>query len=324
MTSSAHPVRDAGSAAVRALADQAACARVARTHARTFALASRFLPDDKRRAAFALYAFCRAADDLVDERPSLGPGEARVRLDALAAGLARALAGAPDGALFRELCWAVVRYAIPPALLHELLDGVARDLEPVGYASWPALEGYCQGVASSVGEMCARVFGVAGGQDVAVRAIGHARTLGVAMQLTNILRDMGEDARRGRCYLPADELAAHGLTPGDVLAGPAVVGHPGWKPLLRFQIARARALYDGAAPGIALLAPDARRCAAACADGYAAILTAIERLDYDTMSTRARVDGLGRLAILWRAWRTPRGDSPNTPPHQADDAIEWA
>src|SRR5690606_1019222 len=107
-------------------------------------------------------------------------------------------------------------------------------------------------------------------------------TLGVAMQLTNILRDVGEDARRGRCYLPDEDLAMFGLTRDEVLQDPDLASDERWRPFMAFEIGRARALYQAATPGIWLLAPDAQRCASACARGYASILSAIERLDYDT------------------------------------------
>ena len=126
------------------------------------------------------------------------------------------------------------------------------------------------------------------------------------MQLTNILRDVGEDAANGRCYLPGNDLAAFGLTRADVL-GARVGTKPEWRALMQFEIARARALYAAAMPGIALLSSDARRCATACAIGYAGILDAIEDLGYDTFRSRARLSGVARAAVLWQAWRVPAG-----------------
>jgi phytoene synthase len=123
------------------------------------------------------------------------------------------------------------------------------------------------------------------------------------MQLTNILRDVGEDARRGRCYLPEDELAAFGLSPADVLKNSAIHRDERWRPFMAFQVGRARALYAAAEPGLALLAPDAARCAAACAIGYAGILGALERIGYDAINQRARLDAARRAAVLWQAWR---------------------
>ncbi|MES2524390.1 MAG: phytoene/squalene synthase family protein [Gemmatimonadota bacterium] len=288
-------------------ADALECERITRVHARTFSLASLLLPVPKRRAAYALYAFCRVADDLVDQaeqRSGSGNVEAlRAQLAEYERQLQAALDGRPSGPIFREVARVTSEYQVPAAPLFELLAGVARDLDIAHYENWHALEGYCQGVASSVGEMCTHVFGVAGGTSVRERAVVYARTLGVAMQLTNILRDVGEDAKRGRCYLPADELSQFDLTPRDVLHLPGLARDPRWRPMMSYQVSRARALYDAAMPGIAMLAPDAQRCAAACATGYAGILNAIEAQDYDTISSRARLGRFARVGILWDAWR---------------------
>lgn len=299
------------------LDDASTCARITREHARTFALASHLLPAEKRRAAFAVYAFCRVADDMVDLATAswtIPPDSTRPdprtadRLAEYRGELELTLGGHPRGPVMRELARAIQLHDIPAEALRELLAGIARDLHPTRYASWDGLRAYCEGVASSVGEMCMQVFGVVDGDETRARAVRHARLLGIAMQLTNILRDVGEDARRGRCYLPEDELDAVGLEVEEVMeagrAGDAsFAANPRWRELLRFQVARARFLYAAAAPGIALLDPDARRCAMACSTGYAAILGAIERRDYDTLSGRARVSGLRRAGVLWRAWR---------------------
>ncbi len=298
-------------------ADARHCAAVVRVHARTFHAASLLLPAEKRRAAFALYAFCRVADDIVDTGEQ-DPVDARRRLGDYERALEAMLSGWADGPVFRELAWAVRRYHVPHQSLRELLAGVALDLDPASYASWGALASYCEGVASSVGEMCTHVFGVVGGHDTRASAVRYARVLGAAMQLTNILRDVGEDARRGRCYLPADDLAAFGLTPNDVLHRADLARDERWRPFVAFEIGRARALYEAARPGLALLAPDSARCATACADGYAGILDAIEAIGYDTISTRARLGVSARLGVLWRAWRggsrMPIGPFPGDDP----------
>jgi phytoene synthase len=280
------------------------CARITRQHARTFTLASRFLPAEKRRAVFAVYAFCRTADDIVDD-DTRSADDARLALFACRRALDAALAGHPRGPILRELARAVHRFAIPADVLHELLNGVARDLDGATRpATWGELARYCEGVASTVGEMCAHVFGVPGSDADVSCAIRYARTLGMAMQLTNILRDVGEDASRGRCYLPADELATFGLRREEVLAGGAALARDErWRPLMAFQIGRARALYEAAAPGLTMLASDARRCAIACARGYAAILDAIEAGGYDTLTQRVSVPASRRASLLLRVWR---------------------
>ncbi|HVF38637.1 MAG TPA: phytoene/squalene synthase family protein [Gemmatimonadaceae bacterium] len=279
------------------------CERIVKRHARTFTLASYFLPAKKRRAAFAFYAFCRTADDIVDGADSKDRRVAARKLQCHRRELAEALEGRPRGPVFRELRWAVREYHVPENVLYELMDGVASDLGERTYETWDDLEKYCEGVASTVGVMCAQVFGVQGGAPQQQLAMRHARNLGIAMQLTNILRDVGEDAAAGRCYLPAEHLALFSLTREDVFENAELARDPRWHRLMTFEIARARSLYEASVPGIAMLSPDSQRCAAACAIGYAAILDALEKIQYDSVSTRASVGTLARLGILWDAWR---------------------
>ena len=265
------------------------CGNIVRRHARTFALASAFLPLTKRRATYALYAFCRLADDAVDRAGPNGRDAVRATLTRLRRELDLALQGAPSAPVMHETAWAIRRFGIPLIPVDELVDGVARDLDPTDYSDWPSLAAYCEGVASSVGELCTHVFGVVDGDAGRSEAIRCARTLGVAMQLTNILRDIGEDALIGRCYLPADALRAAGLSREQVLAHDVDVRSLAWRRMMRGFVAQARQLYRDALPGISMLSPDSRRCAQACAVGYAAILEAIEEAQYDTVSMRAHI-----------------------------------
>lgn len=296
------------------------CEAITRAHARTFALASSFLPPVKRRGAFAVYAFCRLADDIVDRNRGKETALLQAELDAYRAGVAEAIAGRPEGPVFRELWRCVREFGVPADVLEELLNGVARDVQPQRYATWAELSVYCEGVAASVGAMCTYIFGVAGDAAVRERALRYARTLGVAMQVTNILRDVGEDAQIGRCYLPDDVLSAFGLSAERVLHDPTVKDDPKWRAMMRHEVARARALYRAAAPGIALLEPDAQRCARACADGYEAILGAIEANGYDSISTRARVGNWARAGLLWSIWRSG-AEAP--PANVQGPVIEW-
>jgi 15-cis-phytoene synthase len=273
------------------------CGSIVRRHARTFALASAFLPLTKRRGTYALYAFCRLADDAVDRAGPGGRESVRATLLDLRAQLDTALAGGPANPVMSETAWAIRTFRVPIAPVDELVQGVARDLDPTDYRDWDSLEAYCEGVASSVGELCTHVFGVVGDPAMRADAVAYARTLGVAMQLTNILRDVGEDAANGRCYLPDDTLRAAGLSRADVLNRTVDVRSSAWRGMMRTLVCRARALYRDALPGIDLLAPDARRCAQACAVGYAAILEAIEEAQYDTMATRASI-GFRRKTML--------------------------
>ncbi len=303
--------------------DEAHCRRIVRNHARTFWLASRFLPAGKRRAAFALYAFCRVADDMVDVGGGTG-GDVVLLLAEYRRKLGDALNGRPEGPVFRELARAAGVYGVPAEVLHELLDGVGRDCAPRLYQSWEDLSEYCEGVASSVGEMCAHVFGIVGGAAQRAEALAHARTLGIAMQLTNVLRDVGEDALNGRCYLPQADLARFGLSVDEVLGG-RIGADSRWRSLMTFEVARARELYARATPGIALLSPDARACAGACAVGYAGILGAIEAIEYDTFSARARLGALARASVLWSAWRSSRGAAgPERDVARTEEVATWA
>jgi phytoene synthase len=282
-------------------ADARVCRHIVVRHARTFSVASRLLPREKRRAVFAIYATCRTADDIVD----LGSADASPaqRLSQFRTSVFSALAGRSEHPVLRELARAWGSYDVPDEPLRELFHGLELDLGHRGFGSWPDLETYCQDVAGSVGEMCSAVFGVAADQPARrSAAIRYARTLGVAMQLTNILRDVGEDARRGRCYLPRIELERFGLSREQVLSQSLRRSWSAWRELMRFQVARARGLYREALPGIALLERDAQRCAWACSAGYASILDAIEEADYDTFTARVAASRLTLLGVAWRSW----------------------
>jgi 15-cis-phytoene synthase len=284
-----------------ALEDARVCQRIVARNARTFSVASRLLPREKRRGVFAIYAACRTADDIVDVNGAHQPDLALQRFQESAF---QGLEQRSESPVLRELARAWHRFEVPDETLHELFRALTLDLHHRGYETWPELEAYCQGVAGSVGAMCCAVFGVA--DDISQRrsqALTCARTLGVAMQLTNILRDVGEDARRGRCYLPNRELAQFGLTRSEVLRGSVRNNRNEWRALMRFQVDRARALYRQAIPGITLLQRDAQRCAIACATGYSRILDAIERVDFDTLSQRVTTSRLTLLGVAWRSWR---------------------
>lgn len=280
--------------------DSLHCERIVRRHARTFALASFFLPARKRRASFAFYSFRRAADDIVGLGKADRKAVARRVLDHRR-DLAEALEGRPRGPVLREVRWALRAFDVPGDLLFDLLDRVAAD--PPVYSTWEDLKLDCEVSAGRVGVICTRICGIPGGPRQQQIALDHARTLGVAMQLTNILRDVGEDARAGQCYLPAEELSRFSLTRDEIIGDPAIARDPRWHRLMTFEIARARSLYDQALPGIAMLSQDSQRCAAACAIGYAAILDALEQIRYDSVSSRASIGSIARLGVLWDAWR---------------------
>ena len=279
-------------------ASHAYCHRQTKRHARSFYFASVALPREKKRAAYAVYAFCRHADDLVDRAASKeGIDRALLRVgeefDRMTAGELREPPFAP------AFAWAVQRYGIEKQPFLDLLKGVAMDLGPVRTADWPQLRDYCYHVASVVGLMMARIFEL---RDEAGRE--RAIDLGLAMQLTNILRDVGEDFRMGRIYLPADEMAAHGVTPDDLAAATT---SPALKTLLRAQAKRAREHYRRAETGIPLLADDGSQFTVwLMRHVYAGILDEIETMDYEVLHRRASTSFRRKLALAARAWRAYR------------------
>lgn len=268
------------------------CEAITAEHSRSFHLASSLLPAGKRRAARALYAFCRVTDDIVD-RPSDDIETA------LAAWRQRALDANPPAHDLVAVAWADarVRYNIPRRYAEQLIEGVARDLHQHRYSTFDDLATYCYGVASTVGLMSMHIIGFRGPE-----AIAYAVKLGVALQITNILRDVAADFATGRVYLPVDELLDYGIQPADLAAGNVT---DSWRAFMRFQIERNRQLYAESWPGIALLDPDGRFAIAAAADLYRAILNDIEAHDYDVFTRRAHVSTsrkLRRLPALW--WQT--------------------
>lgn len=273
------------------------CAALTAHHSRSFYLSSALMPEPQRQAARALYAFCRISDDIVDNPH----GNA---LEALERWRGQAFNLHPGSRDPIVLAWhdARRRFHIPDRYAHQLLDGVAQDLGPVRYQTFGELTTYCYGVASTVGLMSMHITGFSGPE-----AIPYAIKLGVALQMTNILRDVAEDYRAGRVYLPQEELANFGLKEIDLWRG---VVTENWRAFMRFQLERTRQLYDEAWPGIGLLGKGGRWATAAAADLYRGILADIERHDYDVFSRRAHVSTARKLSqlpgILWRSWRVGR------------------
>jgi len=265
------------------------CESITRENSKTFYIASGLLPADRRRAARALYAFCRVTDNIIDHAQDETSDVTRARLERWRA---LALDSHPPTDEMVALAWADARHRfhIPGGYAQQLIDGVARDLEKKRYQSFDELAEYAYGVASTVGLMAMHIIGFAG-----EHAIPYAVKLGVALQVTNILRDVQEDWDAGRLYLPSDELARFGLSEADVAAG---VRDARWAAFMDFQISRARDLYREAYPGIALLDATGRFAIAASADLYRAILKDIEKHDYDVFSRRAHVSALGKLTML--------------------------
>lgn len=262
--------------------------------ARTFALASRFLPQRQRMPVVVLYAFCRLLDDLVDEPPpDLDPAVISARLQTWRAWLLDcwSVADPPEPVDLALALRAVLEdHDLPPVYLTQLIDGLASDLQPVQIPDFAALRHYSFLVAGTVGLAMSHLLGGRGPE-----ALAAAGDLGIAMQLTNILRDLGADIRNGRCYLPADELAQHGFT-AERLCALVAHGHPDddFRDLMRMQIARARVYYARGLAGVWLLPPDARPAILIAGRLYRAILNTIEANDYDVLRRRAVVSRLAK------------------------------
>ncbi|MBI5031233.1 MAG: squalene/phytoene synthase family protein [Chloroflexi bacterium] len=282
--------------AIRPIADSlslyrayTSCAEITATHSKTFHAATSLLPREKRRAVRALYAFCRVADNIVD----CCDCDAK---KSLATWRKRALSSQPPANDPIAIAWTDtrLRYRIPTRYAEQLIDGVARDLHQTRYQTFDELTAYAYGVASTVGLMSMHIIGYASAD-----AIPFAIKLGVALQLTNILRDVGEDWRAGRLYLPQKELAAFDLKETDIENGCI---DERWRAYMRFQIARNRQLYAEAIPGIKMLNKDGRFAVMAAAELYRAILDDIETHDYDVFNRRAHVSTARKLSKLPKIW----------------------
>lgn len=278
----------AGDAALRIAYKQAE--RITARFSKSFYLASALLPEEKRSAARALYAFCRTVDDIVDESAD---EEREAQLDYW-----RKMV--EDGS-FRDddlvaAAWAdtLARYHIPRHYALQLIDGVARDLTQIRYQTFEELATYCYGVASTVGLMSMYIVGFKSND-----AVPYAIKLGVALQMTNILRDIGEDYRNGRLYLPREELLFYGIREQDIAEGRLT---DRWRQFMKFQIERTRQLYAESWEGIKLLNRDGQLAIGAASVFYQGILDEIEKNDYDVFTRRASLSAWGKLRRLPGLW----------------------
>ncbi|MCW2977389.1 MAG: hypothetical protein JWM06_2670 [Actinomycetia bacterium] len=258
--------------------------RVTRERAKNFAYGIMVLPAEKRRAIAAVYAFAREVDDVADG--DLPLAEKRSRLEAL-----RALLDdeAPASPMAVALADARARFDIPKHALAALVDGGLQDTEQARYATFDELRGYCEKVAGAVGVACVAVYG---SDDVE-----RARTLGIALQLINIMRDVAEDWELGRVYLPQDELAGHGVAEDDLGRGEVT---PAWRSLMAFQAERARAHLG---EGLKLLGTLDRRsalCVSTFAGLYRGQLDRIEANGFDVFGPSCRLSTPAKLAVVAR------------------------
>lgn len=251
-----------------------------------------FLPPVQRRAITALYAFCREVDDIVDETRDVGV--ARTKLGWWREELGRLYAGQPEHPVTRALQPHLERFGIDRGRLEEIIDGMWMDLEQNRYLDFEGLRLYCHRVAGVVGTLSASIF--AGDGD---RCARYAEALGIALQLTNIIRDVGEDARRGRIYLPADDLQRFSVPVQGVLTG---TPGDGFTALMRFQAQRARGFYREAFAALPREALRAQRPGLIMAAIYSALLDEIEDDGFQVLRHRVALTPIRKLWIAWRTW----------------------
>lgn len=249
----------------------------------------------------ALYAYMRVTDDIADEPGD--PAAIRAKLAAWRADLTAALAGHFAHPIHPALVATVRRYDVPARFLFDAIDGMEADVGPVRVATFADLYPYCYRVASAVGLACVRVWGLRPGASFA-ETDPPAEAAGIAFQLTNILRDLGEDLARDRVYLPADELEAFGCPP-DTWREPARAAR--FRELMRFQVDRARGYYRRSAALVPLLAPDGRAIFHVMSATYRRLLDEIEARGYDVFTARVRVPKWRKLAAVAGGWLTKWG-----------------
>ena len=252
-----------------------------------------FLPPERRRAIVALYAYCREVDDVVDEVSD--PDLARTKLAWWRQEISAVFSGTPQHPVALALRSVVASFSLPQEHFQTVIDGMAMDLDRNRYLDFADLERYCHCVAGVVGLMSAEIFGYV---NPATRK--YARDLGIAFQLTNIIRDVGEDARRGRIYLPQDELARHGVTQTSILKHEMT---PGMVSLMAEQVARARSWHQQALDALPQEDRRAQRPGLIMAAIYRALLGEIERDGYKVLDRRI---ALTPVRKLWIAWTTAR------------------
>jgi phytoene synthase len=257
--------------------------RVTRERARNFAYGIMLLPKPKRQAIAAVYAFAREVDDIADD-PLLPPEEKRTRLAALKEAIGAEPGEAP---MLVALVDARRRFPIPARALHDLIDGGLQDTEQSRYGTFNDLVGYCRKVAGAVGVACVAIYGADQPQ--------RAETLGVALQLINIIRDVREDWELGRVYLPQEELASFGVRENDIAAGRCTSA---WQALMAYQAARARNYLTEGRTLLGYLDRRSAACVAAFANLYEATLERIEERGFDVFDGPPRLSTLTKLRIV--------------------------
>jgi len=287
----ARPVESAAALAE----DYARCAEITRRSSSNFYYAFMLLPVERRRALYSVYAFCRFVDDIADDDTITQPAEmlARWRDE-----LHNVFAGTPSRPVSRALADNVVRFNIPRRYFDEVIDGVEMDLTRRRYESFDDLSLYCRRVASAVGLICIEIFGY---RNPASRV--YAEKLGIAFQLTNIIRDVREDAGRGRIYLPLEDLRRFEVTEEELLDGSY---SERFRALMAFEARRARDFYRAAAQALAQEDRPSMLSAEAMRLIYSALLERIARSDYRVFDRRHRLSTPRKLYLVGRAWAGSR------------------
>jgi phytoene synthase len=283
----------------------ALCRRVAHRYGPNFSVGFRFLPRPKRQAVYATYAFCRFVDDIVDEDPG---ANVRERVDRWEQELERCYQGAPTHPITIALADAAARYPIPKEAFAGLIEGCRMDLVKKRYATYEELLVYSDLVATTISTMSLSIFGY---RDEA--AIERGRDLATAFQLTNILRDVGEDAaEKDRIYLPQEELERFRVSEQELKDRRATTA---FTELMRFQVQRVRELYRRAEPLLDLIEKDSRRCTSLMGTVYCRILEKIEALGYPVLERRVGLSLASKLSLVARALmsRKPTWNAGSSP-----------
>jgi phytoene synthase len=268
------------------------CQQKAAASGSSFYYSFLFLPPERRRAITALYAFCREVDDVVDETQE--PQIAATKLAWWRAEVGNLFAGNPQHPVTKALAVSKDRFAIRQERLNEIIDGMEMDLTQSRYLDWPGLERYCYRVAGAVGLLAAGIFGY---HDP--RTLEYARELGIAFQLTNIIRDVGEDARKNRIYLPMADLKEFGVPAADILASRET---PQFQRLMAFEAARARRHYDQAMQALPGADRRTQRPGLIMAAIYRTLLEEIERDGFRVLTRKTSLTPLRKFWIAWRTW----------------------
>jgi phytoene synthase len=275
--------------------DYARCASITRRSSSNFYYAFMLLPAERRHALYSVYAFCRFVDDIADDDSVGKPVELLIRWREE---LERVFNGSPTHPISRALAHNVRRFAIPRRYFEEIIDGVEMDLERTRYATFEDLRLYCYRVASAVGLVCIEIFGYRN-----PRTRQYAESLGIAFQLTNIIRDLSEDAGRGRIYLPLEDLARFGVTEDEILRGADTLE---LRLLLEYEVERARSFYAQAEQALAAEDRAAMLCAEAMRSIYHALLERIASKGCGVVGRRYRISTPRKLYLVGRTWAGTR------------------